>query len=115
MRHVATTYGPASAGSASLRVGGADAPRHGGARRGSRFTRRHWLTRLTRRLWPRAVVAPLPPPSGAPPPPLVLYRFVYTSFGGLLMQLSGEPKVLPARSFAVDKRVYLFIRKVAAE
>lgn len=47
------------------------------------------------------------------PPPLS--RFVYTSFGGLLMQLSGEPKVLPARSFAVDKRVYLFIRKVAAE
>ena len=45
------------------------------------------------------------------PPPL---RFVYTSFGGLLMQLSGEPKVLPAQSFAVDKRVYLFVRKVAA-
>ncbi|OSX78483.1 hypothetical protein BU14_0108s0030 [Porphyra umbilicalis] len=40
--------------------------------------------------------------------------FVYTSFGGLLMQLSGEPKVLPAQSFAVDKRVYLFVRKVAA-
>jgi len=46
--------------------------------------------------------------------PLAPTRFVYTSFGGLLMQLSGEPKVLPAQSFAVDKRVYLFVRKVAA-
>ncbi len=36
---------------------------------------------------------------------------VYASYGGLLMQLRGEATILSKDRFAVDSKVYLFIRK----
>lgn len=37
---------------------------------------------------------------------------VYASFGGLLMSLRGESRILTSHAFRVDSEVYLFMRKV---
>lgn len=37
---------------------------------------------------------------------------VYASFGGLLMALKGETRILPSHSFKLDSIVYLFMKKV---
>lgn len=37
---------------------------------------------------------------------------IYMSFGGLLMALKGESKVMLSHIFAVDSKVYLFVRKI---
>eukprot|EP00871_Galdieria_phlegrea_P005108 jgi/Galph1/5599/GphlegSOOS_G4265.1 len=37
---------------------------------------------------------------------------VYVSFGGLLMALKGEPRIITPQSFEVDSAIYLLIRKL---
>lgn len=37
---------------------------------------------------------------------------IYISFGGLLMSLQGETRILNSYTYQVDSQVYLFIRKV---
>lgn len=37
---------------------------------------------------------------------------MYASFGGLLMALKGESRILTSHAFKVDSEVYLFMRRV---
>lgn len=49
-------------------------------------------------------------PTDHPPLPLPLPEQVYVSYGGLLMQLTGDPKRL--EDLDIDQNIYLLMRKV---
>ena len=65
------------------------------------------LSQEQARHWPPCTPANLLP---VLPPSLVPRAQVYVSFGGLLMQLTGDPKRL--EDLDLDQDVYLLMRKV---